>query len=58
MTDEGERENITISPQRRVAFRLEGNEDDIIKIKGDASILYADVTPVAKGNPKFEGYGS
>lgn len=59
MTDEGERENITISPQRRVAFRLdEGDEDDRIKIKGDTSILYDDVTPVAKSKKKFEGYGS
>ena len=58
MTDEGERENITISPQRRVAFRLEVDEDDRIKIKGDTSILYADVTPLAKANKKFEGYGS
>ncbi len=53
MTDEGEREHITVSPQRRVAFRLDGasDEEDRIKIKGDTSVLYAaaaDVTPMSR----------
>lgn len=41
-----------------MAFRLEGDDEDVIKIKGDASVLYSDVTPMAKQSKKIETYGS
>ena len=59
MTDEGMQEHITVSPQRRVAFRLD-DEDDRMKIKGDASVLYnvTDFTPLGRQKNKVEGYSA
>lgn len=61
MTDEAQDNHITVSPQRRVAFRIDdGDEDDRIKVRGDTSILYSDVdvTPVATKKKATNGFGS